>query len=535
MRKTSLLGGVVLILVLALSCAPEAPVSTPAAPKIESPEPTPVAPEAERSEQPAANEEEPATALIELKHDGGTAENWTAQGPGWGYSVQFSPPAIPFTIAEVRVYAVLAGNYVLDSTSVEIWDKGFRTLYSAETPATEFSRDPGWVAIDVPDITVNGDFRIVFFTNGEDLQAGGVRIGYDLTGNKASEVATANGTIAQWPQPMQATRPEGKTNWMIRVVGAEASPSAETTSPMKAKLTANEVVYHPATEEIEYSYYHYVPESALRRDPVRVLLYAHSAPGTVETYSDMEEYVRDREIPRMRRYADTYGYALVIMVSPRKHGDSRHSSMNMVRSVMFDNAFDTPGDEFYKRPDLVFAEVVDDFNKFLGENGYSPYPKVFMTGFSSGGWQSNRFPVLHPDRIAATAIAGAPGFLYPLDSWNGITLTYPVGTSDFDQIPGNTYSLDAFKQIPHLILKGEKDLENDPVDPQFRVFDPDHVSIINSHFGSDRVERNRRFADHLKSIGMQVTLRLYPGLKHEYTHEMLVDTFEFFEAVATLP
>jgi hypothetical protein len=77
---------------------------------------------------------------------------------------------------------------------------------------------------------------------------------------------------------------------------------------------AGTVVYHPPTAERKYSYFHYIPESALRREPIRVLLYGHgvpcsrvcagrppcSPPRTV-AYSRVEELVRTIEIPRMRR------------------------------------------------------------------------------------------------------------------------------------------------------------------------------------------------------------------------------------------
>jgi len=162
----------------------------------------------------------PTLKEAELKYDDGVGTgSTTSQGPGWGYSVHFSPPTFPFTIVKVRVFAMLRTGYVLDTTSVEIWDKDFKVLYSGTKPATEFSPKPDWVTIDIPNVTVDGDFRVVFFTNGGNLQAGGVAIGFDLTGNKASEVAKSGGTIAEWPAPMQATRPKEKTNWMIRVVG----------------------------------------------------------------------------------------------------------------------------------------------------------------------------------------------------------------------------------------------------------------------------------------------------------------------------
>jgi hypothetical protein len=244
--------------------------------------------------------------------------------------------------------------------------------------------------------------------------------------------------------------------------------------------------------------------------------------------------VRTIEIPRIRPFVDIYGYALLIMVMPRNCGsypDYKMNTSSMVRWVMFHNPFDKPGYEFYKRPDREFIKVIDDFMSFLRDSGYTPYPKVFMTGFSGGGQQSNRFPVLHPGKVAATAIGGAQAFLYPVETWNGVTLTYPVGTYDIGQIPGNTYSLDVFKQIPHFVFIGADDT-NDPV-PHDDNYDRWQAYIINTYFGKNPVERTIKFADYLKSIGMQAQLKVYPGVGHEYTSQMIIDTFNFFDSVPT--
>jgi hypothetical protein len=137
-----------------------------------------------------------------------------------------------------------------------------------------------------------------------------------------------------------------------------------------------------------------------------------------------------------------------------------------------------------------------------------------------------------PSRIAATAVGGAGAYLYPVETWNRIPLTYPVGISDINRISGSTYSLAAFKQIPHFIFVGEKDLryENDPVNFDDN-YDRRQAYIINTYFGKNPVERSVKFADYLKSIGMQATLKIYPGVGHDYTHEMIRDTFNFFDSV----
>jgi len=124
--------------------------------------------------------EEPATKEVELKYSGISVYVGSTSNPGWGYSVYFSPPAIPFTIVEVKVLARLRTGYLRDKPSVEIWDKDFNVLCACKKPAIEFSPEVEWATFDIPDITVDGDFRVVFFTNGGNVKEGGVAIGYDL-------------------------------------------------------------------------------------------------------------------------------------------------------------------------------------------------------------------------------------------------------------------------------------------------------------------------------------------------------------------
>jgi pimeloyl-ACP methyl ester carboxylesterase len=236
----------------------------------------------------------------------------------------------------------------------------------------------------------------------------------------------------------------------------------------------------------------------------------------------------------MKPFVDTYGYALLIMVTPRNCGpypDYMMEANAMSRWVMFPNPFDKPEYQFYKRPDLEFIKVIDDFMNFLKENGYTPYAKVFMTGFSAGGQQSNKFPILHPSRIAATAIGAPAFFTYPVEIWERIPLTYPVGTYDINQIPGTTYSLAAFKQIPRFIFVGRDDTKDPGGVPV--LYDQWQAYIINTYFSKNPVERAIKFADYLKSIGMQAQLKVYPGVGHEYTSQMIIDTFNFFDSIPT--
>ena len=183
--------------------------------------------EGSQATTPSSAEEEPAVKEIELKYDdgvgtGGSSGHSTQGGIPGGYSVHFSPPTVPFTIVEVKVFARVSGTgYQPDKPSVEIWDKDFNVLYSCKMPATEFSPELDWVTIDIPNITADGDFRVVLFTNPPSPKRSGVTISYDVSGNKGSEVAKPGGKITEWFQhwELRGHMLEARVNWMIRVVG----------------------------------------------------------------------------------------------------------------------------------------------------------------------------------------------------------------------------------------------------------------------------------------------------------------------------
>ena len=269
--------------------------------------------------------------------------------------------------------------------------------------------------------------------------------------------------------------------------------------------------------------------------PVRVV-FSILWPVGGQTYSELVEEIRN-EGTDLDSYCSTYGYALVTVVTPNPSKADpdylRNYAPLMVRWVMFSYASDKPEYELYKRPDLEYVKIIENFMNYLSKSGYTPYTKVFVTGFSAGGGMANRFPILHPDKVAATAIGGVGAYLYPVETWDGATLTYPVGTSDINQIPGNTYSLNAFKQIPHFIFHGEDDIlaQKDPV--RSGCYDQDQADIINEYFGANQVKRVHHYSNYLKSIGMQCTEKIYSGVGHEWTNQMIVDTFGFFESVST--
>ncbi|MBL7125286.1 MAG: hypothetical protein ISS51_04245 [Dehalococcoidales bacterium] len=162
---------------------------------------------------------------IELKYDDGQARDYGAASRG-GYLVDFSPPAMPFTIKKVRMCGGLWGSgYEGKDFEVEIWDNDCKVLHSATYPVTKFVAGAAiWVDVEVPDIEVSDKFYVHVYTGTGGWA--GIHLGADdSVVNEHSEltIRTAEGISkirADWPfQPEDWAGDKSKVNFMIRVVG----------------------------------------------------------------------------------------------------------------------------------------------------------------------------------------------------------------------------------------------------------------------------------------------------------------------------
>jgi hypothetical protein len=179
---------------------------------------------------------------VELKYDDGQARDCisTVSPSFGGHIVDFSSPAMPFTIKKVRIAGgissfarVLAKGKTFD---LQILDKNLKVLYSATYPYTRFPVFAAvWVEFEVPDIEVTDKFYIHIYT---DSPYPGLYIGVDdsvINQHSDVTVRTAEGTItilAKWPYNSSLYDPnivakwpslwwgdKSKVNWMIRVEG----------------------------------------------------------------------------------------------------------------------------------------------------------------------------------------------------------------------------------------------------------------------------------------------------------------------------
>lgn len=159
----------------------------------------------------------------------------------YGYIVHFTPPATPFKIQKIEVYAQAGVNKDSDwydrFVTVRIWNSDrTKQLWSVELPWRDFWNDVGsfWKEIQVPNVRADGDFYVEIVTHsdqfGGDIGASPwtpldkpeIFVGYDRPNpyitSTVSTTETTSG-ISNMGQPVQVPVKYQGLNWLIRVEG----------------------------------------------------------------------------------------------------------------------------------------------------------------------------------------------------------------------------------------------------------------------------------------------------------------------------
>ena len=346
----------------------------------------------------------------------------------------------------------------------------------------------------------------------------------------------------EWNQYVNAWLKNLLQNHLIYpAYGAAIDQFSHPTNPPEIidHFEVGKIILQNPTPEIKYAYYYYVPKNRNPKQLTPLFLSTDGGPD-YEKYEELVKSLFMSRIVPLSRLAEEHGYVFVMPILPRNYGPYPAFKMGaqlFSRYTLFPAPFDTKSYEFDKRPDLEILKIIDHLSEELAHHQIKTHKKIFIGGFSSGGVVANRFSILYPERIAAVAIGSAGVFLYPLKSWKGTKLTYPIGVADLNQIPRPRINLKDFKKIPHLVFVGDQDLERGhspvPEDPEHdreELFDKSQSKIILEYFGKTNIERAQKFASYLRSIGMTPKFILYRGIGHQYTEAMKHEIFRFFDA-----
>ncbi|KGP74666.1 Ig-like domain-containing protein [Pontibacillus yanchengensis] len=239
--------------------------------------------------------------------------------------------------------------------------------------------------------------------------------------------------------------------------------------------------------------------------------------------------------PRPRlNYEDGYFYT---------HALDRYTvtlSEQKYQEVMKDDRFlSQMKQEGYTRDDIhdmvdvegQLEAMIDHATQYLNEYDQNIVEeKVFLTGYSAGGNFTNRWAALYPERVKAVASGGVNSTaIIPSKQAKGEDLIYPIGISDYKDITGHSFNMEAYNQVANFIYQGETD-ENDTYGYS-DTFGPEEERLIQEVLGEEmyptRWNNNKNL--YFES-GAKGAFGLYKGVGHEISDNIIEDLVEFYKA-----
>lgn len=213
---------------------------------------------------------------------------------------------------------------------------------------------------------------------------------------------------------------------------------------------------------------------------------------------------------------------LLVPVIPRPESHWKIYSHSLDRDVMLQK--DTP----LERLDLQLLAMVEAARDHLAGEGIRLQERFLMTGFSASGTFVNRFTLLHPDRVAAAAAGGLNGLLaLPLEELDGVTLEYPLGTYDFEQLFGKPFDAGRFRQTPQYLFIGAEDT-NDAIPYADGYDEPERQKIYKLLGEEMQPARWDRCAGIYREEGVNAVISTVPGLGHAHPDSIKNDIVQFF-------
>lgn len=183
-----------------------------------------------------------------------------------------------------------------------------------------------------------------------------------------------------------------------------------------------------------------------------------------------------------------------------------------------------------KRPDLQLLAMIDETRKHFIKDGWDVDERVIIWGFSASGMFTNRFTLLHPERVLG-ASTGSPGGwpIAPVSSYKNSELRYPIGISDIEALSGNSINMEAFKKVPQIFFIGEKDT-NDSV-PYRDSYEEQDRQLVYELFGRTPIERWTLAEKMYSDIDADARFKLYKGMGHIPSIKCLSDSVSFFKSI----
>ena len=293
--------------------------------------------------------------------------------------------------------------------------------------------------------------------------------------------------------------------------------------PAMSEITPGVLQEHAANNTIVWSWFSYVPANISKSELCFIMITGQNGNLATDDYKAITEMTRWLASTKMNA-ADIYGFVNLTPVIPR--------NTNYTVAFARDSFLETT-DSFEQRADLKINLMIDALTKMLREDGYNVHDKVFLEGFSAGGGFALRYTILWPDRIQAMTAGGVVDPTLPAISYNGTSCDWPVGVNDFLPLAGHPFRRYAYLQVPQFIYIGELDKNSNIYIPgNNELLTDEQIYFVNENFGgSDGNDplRLNNICNYMKSLGCNITIKIYPDTGHELTSKMYTDALDFLQ------
>lgn len=313
-----------------------------------------------------------------------------------------------------------------------------------------------------------------------------------------------------------------------QATGNSATGQPQSISP--DTLTRDTVLQFSARPDLgfNFSYLVYLPKG-LQRNRLAYLLVETTNTGANDS---IEHHEKGARYAAARSSVGNYiarklKIPLLVPIFPRPATNWMYYTHALDRDAFLSKEFGI------ERLDLQLLAMIGDAKNKLSGNWLPLKEKFFITGFSASGTFANRFSILHPEKIAATASGGINAIaILPVAQLNGKALDYPLGIADIEKVTGKKVNLKAFRQLPKMLYMGEKD-DNDAA-AYDDGYSQEERQLIYDLMGKQMIPQRWEFIQLIYGQNkVQADFRTYSHMGHGTDLKINTDLVEFFRKYMT--
>ncbi|SDR09269.1 PKD domain-containing protein [Natronobacterium texcoconense] len=277
----------------------------------------------------------------------------------------------------------------------------------------------------------------------------------------------------------------------------------------------------------DYPYYLYAPARLADAEATPMLVEPTNT-GTATDEFDRHLEAADRTVEDGigREIADALSSPFLVPVFPRPQRNPV-SGDHYVHQL--DDTTMAIDDGNLERVDLQLLAMVDDARNRLEERGYAVDDGIMLNGFSAAGNFVDRFAALHPEVVRSVTAGGLNGMaILPLEEAKGRRLAYHIGVANLEEVTGEPFDLEAFREVDQFRYMGELD-NNDTIPFDDAWTDDELRETALAVYGHDIQRERFPFCKAVyDEVGVDAVFRSYEDVGHT-PRPARADLVEFHE------